>query len=47
LQQQGQTCTFADGQIAAITVTQQLTLVTRNTKDFASFQNLNPQNWFE
>ena len=47
LQRQGQTCAYADGEIAAIAVTQNLTLVTRNTKDFGSFKNLVLQNWFE
>ena len=47
LQRQGKTCAYADGEIAAIAVTQQLTLVTRNTQDFENFQNLALQNWFE
>ena len=47
LQRQGQTCAYADGEIAAVAVTQNLTLVTRNTKDFGSFKNLVLQNWFE
>ncbi len=47
LQRQGLTCTYADGEIAAIAVTQKLTLVTRNTLDFQNFQNLALQNWFE
>lgn len=47
LQRQGKTCAYADGVIAAIAVTQQLTLVTRNTQDFENFQNLALQNWFE
>jgi tRNA(fMet)-specific endonuclease VapC len=47
LQRQGQTCAYADGEIAAIAVTQKLTLVTRNTHDFHNFQNLALQNWFE
>jgi tRNA(fMet)-specific endonuclease VapC len=37
----------ADGEIAAIAVSQNLTLVTRNIKDFDSFQDLSLQNWFE
>ena len=47
LQRQGLTCTYADGGIAAIAVSQNLRLVTRNTKDFDSFQNLALENWFE
>jgi len=47
LQRQGQTCAYVDGEIAAIAVSQNLTLVTRNTKDFDSFQNLALENWFE
>ncbi|MDD5273319.1 MAG: type II toxin-antitoxin system VapC family toxin [Methylovulum sp.] len=47
LQQQGKTCAYADGEIAAIAVSRQLTLVTRNTQDFQHFQNLAVQNWFE
>lgn len=47
LQQQGKTCAYADGEIAAIAVTQNLILVTRNTQDFENFQNLILQNWFE
>jgi tRNA(fMet)-specific endonuclease VapC len=47
LQRQGKTCAYADGEIAAIAVTQKLTLVTRNTQDFENFQNLALQNWFE
>ena len=47
LQRQGLTCAYADGEIAAIAVTQKLTLVTRNTQDFQNFHNLDLQNWFE
>jgi len=47
LQRQGLACAYADGEIAAIAVSQNLTLVTRNTKDFDSFQNLALENWFE
>jgi len=47
LQRQGLTCAYADGEIAAIAVTQKLTLVTRNTQDFENFQNLALHNWFE
>lgn len=37
---------FADGQIAAIATTQELVLVTRNTRDFAAFEGLQVVNWF-
>lgn len=37
---------FADGQIAAIAATQELVLVTRNTRDFAGFEGLELLNWF-
>lgn len=47
LQKQGLTCAYADGEIAAIAFSQNLTLVTRNTKDFDGFQNLALENWFE
>jgi tRNA(fMet)-specific endonuclease VapC len=47
LHRQGQTCAYADGEIAAIAATQNLTLVTRNTQDFENFQKLTLQNWFE
>ena len=47
LERQGQTCAYADGEIAAIAVTQKLTLVTRNIQDFHNFQNLALQNWFD
>lgn len=47
LQWQGKICAYADGEIAAIAVTQNLILVTRNTQDFENFQNLALQNWFE
>ncbi|MEM7798894.1 MAG: type II toxin-antitoxin system VapC family toxin [Chloroflexota bacterium] len=38
---------FADGQIAGIASTQQKILVTRNVKDFTSYNNLSLLNWFE
>ncbi len=47
LQLQGKTCAYADGEIAAIAVSNKLTLVTRNTQDFQNFQNLSLQNWFD
>lgn len=43
----GQTLPFADGQIAAITMSQGLSLVTRNTKDFELIRGLRLINWFE
>jgi tRNA(fMet)-specific endonuclease VapC len=43
----GLTPAFADGQIAAIASTNQLILVTRNTKDFINFGDLTIENWFE
>ncbi|KNZ33190.1 MAG: hypothetical protein AD742_08090 [Methylibium sp. NZG] len=36
-----------DGEIAAIAVTSGLTLVTRNTRDFAGFAGLALQDWYE
>ena len=47
LQFQGKTCAYADGEIAAIAVSNKLTLVTRNIQDFQNFQNLSLQNWFD
>ncbi len=42
----GRRLPFVDGQIAAIAMTHGLTLVTRNTKDFAEITGLRLQNWF-
>ena len=42
----GQPRSFADGQIAAIAVSQGLILVTRNTADFAGYCGLRIENWF-
>ena len=36
---------FADGQIAAIAATNNLTLITQNVPDFNRFQGLNVENW--
>jgi tRNA(fMet)-specific endonuclease VapC len=41
----GRTPPFVDGQIAAIAKIHDLTLVTRNTADFADFAELRVQNW--
>lgn len=37
---------FADGQVAAVAVTHDLRLVTRNIDDFADFADLTVENWF-
>ena len=42
----GRTASFADGQIAAIAATRDLTLVTRNVRDFEAFDGLRIENWF-
>ena len=42
----GQTPAFVDGQIAAIAYTRGLIFVTRNTRDFAGFEGLDVENWF-
>jgi tRNA(fMet)-specific endonuclease VapC len=38
---------FADGQIAAVAATNDLTLVTRNTADFAGVDELALENWHQ
>jgi len=38
---------FADGQIAAIAAVNNLTLVTRNVRDFQHFQDLTVEDWFD
>lgn len=43
----GKTPSYADGQIAAIAATNNLILVTRNTADFADFDGLKIENWFD
>ncbi len=43
----GKSPPFADGQIAAIAVVNDLTLVTANIKDFERFDNLNVIDWRE
>ena len=46
LQKLGKTPPFVDAQIAAVAKTNQLILVTRNTKDFKNFAELSVDNWF-
>ena len=46
LTRMGLTPAFVDSQIASIAATNGLTLVTRNTKDFAHFTNLIVEDWF-
>lgn len=43
---EGKTPSYIDGQIAAIAKRNNLTLVTRNIKDFKHFSNLLLENWF-
>lgn len=43
----GKTPPFADGQIAAIAQVNNLILVTANTSDFSTFQELQVENWFD
>ena len=44
---QGRVLPMLDAQIAAIAITQGLTLVTRNTRDFEGLPGLRLANWFE
>lgn len=46
LEKHGTPPAYADGEIAAIAVTQELTLVTRNVADFSRFRGLRLENWF-
>lgn len=46
LSQLGRPPSYPDGQIAAIAVTNNLILVTRNVSDFADFDGLTIENWF-
>ena len=46
LASRGRTPPYADGQIAAIARVNDLTLVTRNTGDFAEFAELRVGSWF-
>jgi predicted nucleic acid-binding protein len=41
----GTSCNTVDGQIAAIALLHNLTLVTRNVRDFAHFAGLNVEDW--
>lgn len=41
----GRAASFADGQIAAIAATHELTVVTRNVKDFRIFSAVAVENW--
>ncbi|UBF30510.1 type II toxin-antitoxin system VapC family toxin (plasmid) [Kovacikia minuta CCNUW1] len=43
----GRTPPYIDGQIAAIAAVNDLILITNNTADYADFQNLQLENWFE
>jgi tRNA(fMet)-specific endonuclease VapC len=45
LSMQGKMPSFVDGQIAAIAWVNRMILVTRNTSDFESFENLKVLNW--
>lgn len=47
LRQQGLEPSYADGQIAAIAATHDFILVTRNTKDFIHFEDVQLENWFD
>lgn len=47
LEKKGMVPPVADGQIAAIAKCNELTLITRNTKDFKYFEGLRVQNWLQ
>jgi tRNA(fMet)-specific endonuclease VapC len=47
LRQAGKSPSYPDSQIAAIAAVNELVLVTRNVDDFADFQGLRIENWFE
>lgn len=47
LHQVGRSPSYPDSQIAAIAAVNDLVLVTRNVADFADFQGLQIENWFE
>jgi tRNA(fMet)-specific endonuclease VapC len=46
LTRKGKTPSFTDGEIAAIAAVNGLVLVTRNTRDFASFSDIRVESWF-
>jgi tRNA(fMet)-specific endonuclease VapC len=46
LERLGRPPAFADGQIAAIAIVNQLVLVTANVKDFSRFEGLTVESWF-
>ncbi len=43
----GKTPPFVDGQIAAVAIVNELTLVTMNTRDFAQFRDLSVTKWLD
>jgi tRNA(fMet)-specific endonuclease VapC len=43
----GETRPYVDGMIAAVAVANDLILVTRNVDDYAGFEGLHLENWFE
>jgi tRNA(fMet)-specific endonuclease VapC len=43
----GKSPSFVDGQIAAVAAVNELTLVSRNAKDYEHFTGINVQNWHE
>lgn len=43
----GRPASAADAMMAAVAAVNELTLVTRNTRDFAGFDDLRVENWFE
>ena len=46
LEAKGQTMSYVDSQIASIAMANNLTLVTRNIKDFENIEDLKIENWF-
>lgn len=47
LRQEGRPPSYPDSQVAAIAAVNDLVLVTRNADDFADFQGIRIENWFE